>query len=142
MLMATSAFGGLFSGTRPDNLGVHEQKLAPCPDKPNCVNSQASDSRHAIAPLAFTGAPDAAMKTLAEVIAGTPRTTVVTRAPDYLYVEFASKVMGFVDDVEFALDRQAKSIHVRSASRLGHGDFGVNRERIETLRTAFASHKP
>ena len=68
------------------------------------------------------------------MIKATPRTAVVTESAGYLYVEFKSAGMGFVDDVEFALDEKAGVIHVRSASRLGVRDFNANRNRIETIR--------
>ena len=140
--MAHSMFGRLFSGTRPRNLGLHDGTLAPCPTKPNCVSSTATDRRHAIAPLTFTGDPDAALRTLQAVVVGLARTRVITREPDYLYVECTSQLLGFVDDVEFALDRQAKHLQVRSASRRGYSDLGVNRARIETIRAAFAAQQP
>ena len=65
-----------------------------------------------------------------------PRTKIVTENETYLYAEFASNLMGFVDDVEFYLDKTAGVIHVRSASRLGQSDLGVNRQRIEAIRAA------
>ncbi|MNC92870.1 hypothetical protein D3C83_93790 [compost metagenome] len=63
------------------------------------------------------------------------RATVVRHERDYLYAEFRSKLLGFVDDVEFTYDEKAGVIHVRSASRLGRKDFGVNRARVEALRS-------
>jgi uncharacterized protein (DUF1499 family) len=142
MRMTPSMFGRLFAGSRPGNLGLHDGTLAPCPSKPNCVSSTATDRRHAIAPLTFTGAPDAALRTLQAVVLGLARTRVITCETNYLYVECTSQLLGFVDDVEFALDRQAKHLQVRSASRRGYSDFGVNRARIETIRIAFAAQQP
>jgi uncharacterized protein (DUF1499 family) len=63
------------------------------------------------------------------------KTQIITEDKNYLYAEFTSAIMGFVDDVEFYLDEDAKLIQVRSASRLGKSDLGVNRKRIETIRT-------
>ena len=137
-----SLFGTLFAGSPPSTLGVRDGKLAPCPDRPNCVSSQASDEAHRIAPLAFSGDPTAAMAALTAAILAMPRATVVTARPDYLHVEFASAKMGFVDDAEFVLDADAKRINLRSAARLGHRDFGVNRERSEAIRTSFAARQP
>ncbi|MGB0127832.1 MAG: DUF1499 domain-containing protein [Rhodocyclaceae bacterium] len=111
--------------------------LAPCPDKPNCVNSFATDTRHAIAPLPYLGSGSAAMARLRAIVVPMPRTTIVVDRPDYLHVAFRSRVFRFVDDVEFLLDASEGVIHVRSASRLGHGDFGVNRDRVETIRAGF-----
>lgn len=127
----------IFAGKRPNNLGVKDGKLAPCPSSPNCVCSQASDSLHQIAPLSFTSPPEQAFSQLKSIIQSLPRTKIITESGDYLYVEFKTALMGFVDDVEFYLDRNSNIIHVRSASRLGYGDLGVNRQRIEKIRTHF-----
>src|SRR6185436_14104063 len=111
-----------FSGKRPTNLGVRDGKLATCPNSPNCVSSQATDATHAIQPLAYTGDAAAAMRRLKAVIESMPRTKVVDSRPDYLYAEFSTPLMGFVDDVEFFASGGA--IQVRSASRLGYSDLG------------------
>ncbi|BAZ49686.1 hypothetical protein NIES4103_22980 [Nostoc sp. NIES-4103] len=124
----------VFAGKRPNNLGVRNGKLAPCPNSPNCVSSQSSDAAHKIAPLTFTSTPENAIAALKSVIESLPRTTIITESKDYLYAEFKSALLGFVDDVEFYLDRNANVIQVRSASRLGLSDLGVNRQRIETIR--------
>ncbi len=125
----------IFAGKRPNNLGVNNGKLAPCPNSPNCVSSQSSDTVHAIAPLTFSSTPEQAIAQIKSVIESLPRTKIITENQDYLYAEFKSGLMGFVDDVEFYLDRNANIIQVRSASRLGQSDLGVNRQRIETIRS-------
>jgi uncharacterized protein (DUF1499 family) len=124
-----------FSGKRPTNLGVQTGKLAPCPQSPNCVSSQSQDPAHAIAPLAYTSTPEVSFNQLKTVIQALPRTEIIQSTDNYLYVEFTSAIMGFVDDVEFYVDRDANMIQVRSASRLGQSDLGVNRERVETIRS-------
>lgn len=123
----------MFAGKRPQNLGHGTGRLAPCKASPNCVSSQAdpSDKEHYIAPLALKGEAIAAVRKAVESM---PRTTIVRAEPGYLYAEFQSKLMGFVDDVEFLADPAAGLVHVRSASRLGRRDFGVNRNRVEALR--------
>jgi uncharacterized protein (DUF1499 family) len=118
-----------FSGKRPTNLGVKDGKLAACPSSPNCVNSQSQDSKSKIAPL-----PLVAIADLKKVIESMERTTIIEQTDNYLYAEFKSKLMGYVDDVEFYRDSQANVTHVRSASRLGQSDLGVNRKRIEAIR--------
>ena len=123
-----------FPGKRPTNLGVQGGKLASCPSSPNCVSSQASDN-HAIAPLRFSGDAQAALRKLKAVVEAMPRTRIIDSKPDYLYAEFSTALMGFVDDVEFYCD--GKAIQVRSASRLGYSDLGVNRKRVEAIREAF-----
>ncbi len=130
----------IFAGNRPTNIGVHDGKLATCPSTPNCVNSQTSigDPEHAIAPLQFTGDNATVMANLKQLIQTMPRTNIVAETNNYLYVEFTSKLMGFVDDVEFFIDDNSKNIQARSASRLGESDLGVNRQRIEEIRSALA----
>jgi uncharacterized protein (DUF1499 family) len=131
----------IFAGTPPTNIGVTNGKLAACPATPNCVNSQApaSDSQHAIAPLPMSGDVPTTMATLKQVIQTMPNTNIIKETNTYLYVEFTSKLMRFVDDVEFDLDNDTKMIQVRSASRLGESDLGVNRQRIEAIRSKLAS---
>jgi uncharacterized protein (DUF1499 family) len=131
-------FGDLFAGRPPATLGVRDGALAPCPGSPNCVSSRANDA-HAVASFACADDPRAALGRLAGIISTRPGARIVTREPDYLHAEFESKLMGFVDDLELQVDPAARVIHVRSASRLGHRDFGVNRARVESLRAAFAA---
>ena len=119
-----------FSGTRPTNLGVKDGKLAACPGTPNCVCSQSEDPKFTIDPL-----PPISIGDLKTIVANMERTTIIEETDNYLYAEFKSKLMGYVDDVEFYLDSDANVIQVRSASRLGKSDLGVNRKRIEEIRS-------
>ena len=118
----------MFDWRRPTNLGVSNGRLAPPKRTPNCVSSQAdpADREHYIAPL--RASLDAVRKT----VEGLPRTRVVMANASYLYAEFRSKLLGYVDDVEFYYDGAV--VQVRSASRLGRRDFGVNRARVEEIR--------
>jgi uncharacterized protein (DUF1499 family) len=129
------------SGSRPANLGVTNGLLAPCPSTPNCVSSQSSDPEHAVAALTYTSSPAEAMAKLKRIITGMPRTLILTDTSTYLHAEFTSAVMRFVDDVEFSLDEPTRSIHVRSASRLGKSDFGVNRKRVEEIRSKWMAQE-
>ncbi|TGK12481.1 DUF1499 domain-containing protein [Leptospira fletcheri] len=124
------------TGTRPTNLGVRDGKLAPCPSSPNCVSSQVvnSDETHFIFPYEYKSKTEDAQKKLVAAIQSLPRTLVVIEKPDYVYAEFTSFTMRFVDDVEFYFAPDQKTIHIRSASRLGHSDLGVNRKRMEKIR--------
>lgn len=133
---------GLFEGRRPTDLGVRQGRLKPVPATPNAVSSQATDAGHTVAPLRYDGDRDGAMQVLVEILRATPGVTIVTRSPDYLYAEFRSALMGFVDDVEFYLPETGKLVHVRSASRLGYSDLGANRRRVESLRKQFQSRHP
>jgi uncharacterized protein (DUF1499 family) len=131
----------ILAGTPPINIGVTNGKLAACAATPNCVNSQApaTDSQHAIAPLPMNEDLPTTIANLKQVIQAMPNTNIVKETNNYLYVEFTSKLMRFVDDVEFYLDNDTKMIQVRSASRLGESDLGVNRQRIEEIRSKLAS---
>ena len=124
---------GLLSGKRPADLGVRNGNLKAVPSSPNAVSSQATTA-HSIAPLVYKGSQEQAMKALKAIVEGTPNARIVETKPDYLYAEYASSLLGFVDDVEFYVPPNAKIIQVRSASRLGYSDLGVNRKRIEAIR--------
>jgi uncharacterized protein (DUF1499 family) len=134
--MASPATAAMFSfaGDRPANLGVHSGQLAVCATTPNCVSSYASDEQHQIAPLDDRGDRATTFAALKQVVAGLPDAKVIEQTDDYLYAEFTSQLMGFVDDVEFYRDDANSVIQVRSASRLGESDLGVNRQRIEMIR--------
>jgi uncharacterized protein (DUF1499 family) len=112
-------------------------QFAPCPDSPNCVSTQATDQEHGIAPYTFSGSANEAMAGLLAVVSAMPRTTVVAQTDNYLHVEFRSRIFRFVDDVEFFVDDASKTVQFRSASRVGHSDLGVNRKRMEEIRTLF-----
>lgn len=125
----------------PTNVGVTRGQLPPCPDRPNCVSSQSSSQRHHIAPIAYQGQPDSAFEKLKQIIRELEGTQMVSETGKYLHVTFRSRIMGFIDDVEFYFPA-APLIHVRSASRVGYWDMGANRRRIERIRTLFHSGKP
>ena len=125
---------GILSGKRPSDLGVRSGNLKAPPPSPNAVSSQAGDASHQIAPLAYKSSPENAMKALKAIVEGTANARIVESKPDYLYAEYTSPLLGFVDDVEFYAPPNARIIHVRSASRLGYSDLGVNRKRIEAIR--------
>ena len=125
-------FGISFSMRRPANLGVKDGRLAPCKRSPNCVSSQADpvDKEHYIAPIVFTGTMEELRKALAEVTLA----TIIEAQGNYLYAEFRTPFLRFVDDVELYYEKEKSLIQVRSASRLGRRDFKANRRRVEQLR--------
>lgn len=132
---------GLFSGSRPTDLGFTNGKFTAAPSwKPNNVSSTSDpkDDKHYVAPIAYKGDATAAWKSLKGMLKDENRATVVTDKSNYIHAEFKTAMMGYVDDVEFALDEKAGVIHIRSSSRLGIRDFGVNRERVERIRAAMA----
>lgn len=137
---------GALSGKPPPKLGVTDGKLRPPSKTPNSVSSQAGlypehpqKDYASIAPLSYTGDGNAAMEKLANVLQQSDRTAIVTREPGYIYAQSSTALFRFTDDMEFWLDQPNKVIQVRSASRLGRKDFGVNRARMEAIRARFSA---
>jgi uncharacterized protein (DUF1499 family) len=122
------------SGTRPSDVGIAGLGLAPCPSSPNCVSSDASDAAHHADAFELSAPADEVWGIVQEEIARLPRATVVESTPSYLHVECASALFGFVDDLELQLRVPDGLVAVRSASRVGYSDLGVNRRRVEQLR--------
>ena len=150
VLVLLAGQAGLLRGQAPTNLGLRDGRFKPPSKTPNSVSSQtdlwpdhpqAADAR--IAPLALVGDGKDGPATLARIealVRATPGAEVVKRESDYLYATFTTRLMKYTDDVEFWFDPAAAVVQVRSASRLGGKDFGVNRARIEALRTQLAAH--
>lgn len=122
---------------KPDTLGVKDGKLAPAPPTPNCVSTLATDEGHRIAPFTFTGTPEEALERLQTIVRAMPRAQIATVDGMYMHAEFTTQLFRYVDDVEFLIDPETKTVHFRSASRAGHYDFGVNRQRMEEIRREF-----
>jgi len=153
-LLALLAVWGLtvgFPGRRPANPGPRGGALAPCVRTTNCVSSFAASGRAAIAPFSAAdlatalppdGGAEALLGRLREILAARPRTRIVTAEALYLRAEETSRWWGFVDDLELLADPARGVVHVRSASRLGRRDFGVNRARVEALRAALQHANP
>jgi uncharacterized protein (DUF1499 family) len=130
---------GLFSGTRPADIGYAAGRFAPGDGRPNWVSSTVpATDPHYIAPIRYAGDAAQAWSRLESTVAAMPGGTVVARAPGFLHAEFASRVFGFVDDAQFALDAGAGVIHMKSAARLGIRDFSVNRDRLESIRASLS----
>jgi uncharacterized protein (DUF1499 family) len=144
-LLLAARFGA-FAGRMPDNLGVRDGKLKPPSRTPNSVSSQAElwpdapQKEYArIAPLPLAGDAKATIARIAAVVLDLPGARIVERREDYLYAQFTTPLMRYVDDVEFWVDPAAGVVQVRSASRLGSKDFGVNRARVESIRARLAA---
>jgi uncharacterized protein (DUF1499 family) len=114
-----------------------QRRLSPCPSSPNCVStlSPVHDAQHAIAPYRYRTSRTEAKEILKATLASLPRVKLVEEEEGYLHYEFTSLLLRFVDDVEFAFDEESNTIHFRSASRTGYGDLGVNRRRMEEIRS-------
>lgn len=142
VLLLAAGQWGLLAGRAPANLGVRDGKLKPPSRTPNSVSSQAAlwpegdyASTYArIEPLPVRGDGVAAIARLHRLLAAWPGARAVEQRPDYLRVEFRTRLLRFTDDAEFWFDPATHAIQLRSASRLGRKDFGVNRARIEALR--------
>ncbi len=144
VLMAGQA--GLLTGRAPSDLGVHAGRLKAPSTTPNSVSSQArlwTGHRRAeqaqIAPLALKGGDGpATLAALESLVRASPGAVIVSRSPDYLYAQFSTRLLKYTDDVEFWWDPEHGVIQVRSASRLGKSDLGLNRQRVERLRSQLA----
>ncbi|HVF61110.1 MAG TPA: DUF1499 domain-containing protein [Thermoanaerobaculia bacterium] len=124
---------------RPRTRGLKDGRLRPCRLATNCVCSQPGCGGRAVEPLPFAGEAEAAMERLAAAVAALPRSRVVQRVGGYLHAELRSRFFGFVDDLEGQVDPEAKVVHLRSGSRIGISDRGVNRRRVEALRARWAA---
>ena len=121
-----------------DGLGVDNGNLAPCPDKPNCVSTQAdaADAEHYMPPIEVEAGSSLSTAQVRDLIEARARTKIISQTDTYIHAEFRSQIMRFVDDVEFYLDTDAGLLHFRSASRVGQSDMGVNRKRMGELSAA------
>jgi len=128
-LLALLPFLTACAGEPPQNIGVREGRLTACPDSPNCVSSFESSEEHSISALA------ADLSQVQQILLAMDEANIVEQSTNYLYAEFTSSLMGYVDDVEFLYDANSGQTHVRSASRLGYSDMGANRKRIEAIRS-------
>jgi len=139
-IITAAIFSGC-AGTPPDNIGVTNGALTPCPKSPNCVSSQApeDDSQHFIQPFTYSVDLTVAHDALIRVLEEDGSIAIVANEPSYIRAEARTKIMRFVDDLEFYFPEDEQVIHVRSASRLGYGDMGTNRRRMEGIREAFAA---
>ena len=123
------------SSTLPATLGLHSGRLAPCPITPNCVSSLADQADQKVAPFGLERPIVEAKTAEKTALTAQPRTRLVRQEENYQHFECRSLIFRFVDDVELHFDQAGKAIHIRSASRVGHSDFGVNRRRVETIRS-------
>ena len=130
LLLATIAHGATAGEFR-----VKDYRLASCPDSPNCVCTLNNSEEHAIAPYRYRKTLDEAKAVLKQVFSERRRTELVQEEAAYLHYEVRSLLFRFVDDVEILFDDASKTIHFRSASRVGYSDFGVNRKRMEEVRS-------
>ena len=127
-LLALLPFLSACAGEPPQDIGVRDGRLIACPESPNCVSSYESSEEHAIAAL------DGNLNQVQQILVAMDGANIVEQSNNYLYAEFTSSLMGFVDDVEFLYDATSNTTQVRSASRVGYSDMGANRSRVEAIR--------
>jgi len=143
-LMVLVGLSGCASSGSPaqSTFDAQSGEFTPCPDSPNCVLTTATDEEHAIEPYPYSGSTADAKTKMISVINDMPRAKIVGETDDALHVEFRSRVFRFVDDVEFFFDEADSLVQYRSASRTGYSDMGVNRKRMEEIRTSFEATAP
>ena len=127
-LLALLPFLSACAGEPPQDIGVRDGRLIACPESPNCVSSYESSEEHAIAAL------DGNLNQVQQILVAMDGANIVEQSSNYLYAEFTSSLMGYVDDVEFLYDAASNTTQVRSASRVGYSDMGANRSRVEAIR--------
>jgi len=124
-------------GCGKPGIGVKDGRLMPCPNSPNCVSSYETDASHYMEPLTYSGSRESARNVVLSILDGMLDVNIVASQDDYIHVEFRSKIFRFVDDVEFQFVEAQSVIQVRSASRVGYSDLGVNRKRMEQIMKLF-----
>lgn len=122
---------------RPSKVG--NGTMAPCPNAPNCVSTQAVDDAQKIEPIPIGESAAATLDSIEKVIGTMPKSTVITRTDSYLYVEFRSSLWNFVDDLEFFVNTDDNIIEARSSARIGYSDGGVNRARYLKITRALST---
>ena len=139
--MRLALLGGLLlcscQSVAPTNLGIHDGHLTPCPPTPNCVNSESKVPVQHVEPLQVKQNAAVTLEKLTAVLKSMPRIRIIQSDTHYLRAEATSAVWRFVDDLEFLVKETTNGVEVRSASRLGHSDLGVNKTRIEHIRTEY-----
>ena len=128
-LLALLPFLTACAGEPPQDIGVRDGRLIACPESPNCVSSYESSEEHSIAAL------DGNLNQIQQILLTMDGANIVEQSSNYLYAEFTSSLMGYVDDVEFLYDAASNTTHIRSASRVGYSDMGANRGRVEAIHS-------
>ncbi len=126
-------------GCKAPEIGLTPTGLRPCPNRPNCVTSQNGTDEQTLPPLTYSSDRATAYAKIKRIVLDQDNATIVEENSDYLHAKFQTKFMGFVDDMEFWFPSGQSIIHLRSASRLGYSDFGVNRKRAEHIRALFTN---
>ncbi|MFK8045473.1 MAG: DUF1499 domain-containing protein [Crocinitomicaceae bacterium] len=113
--------------------------LEPCPNSPNCVSTLEKRKRKRLNPLVYEGNLKTAIDKLTQILEKYPEAELIEQTSHYFHYEFTTKVGSFIDDVEFLIYPSENTVHFRSASRVGYGDFGKNRRRMKEIADEWAS---
>lgn len=135
VIIAVAAVLIACAGKGKDTVMNQRDRLSGCPGPPNCVSSASEDPRHSVAPMQLAGDAANEWAAIQDAVGRLPRSRIVKSTDRYLHVTLKSSIFGFIDDMELKLDPQTKMISIRSASRRGYFDLGVNRRRVENLRS-------
>ncbi|CAE6927583.1 hypothetical protein ACOMICROBIO_NCLOACGD_03162 [Vibrio sp. B1ASS3] len=112
-----------------------DRSQSPCGDKPNCVSTQDTREEYNLTPFTLTESTN--IDVIEQVTLELPGAKTAVKEGNYLRIECTSKIMRFVDDLELKIE--GDQLIVRSESRVGYSDFGVNRKRAEQLRSLLAN---
>lgn len=137
LILVCALMSAQCSGRGDSASGLQNGDLRPCPDSPNCVSSRSPNPDQFVLPISYSGPSGPVRNRLLAVLESMKRVRIVTATDRYIHAEFTSAVFRFVDDVECLLDEADSLIHIRSASRVGYSDLGVNRRRVERIRALF-----
>lgn len=137
-IVITAGLAGCASSP-PDHFMAADGQFTPCSSAPHCVSSQApEDSDRHVSPFTYTTSTSVARSALIATLSRAKSAKLVTRKPQFVHATFTS-TLGFVDDVTFLIQPNDQRIDVKSSSRIGYYDFGVNRNRVTRLHKAFDS---
>ncbi|MBR7888645.1 DUF1499 domain-containing protein [Marinomonas sp. A79] len=125
----------------PEGLGVTDGLLKACPPSPNCVSTQAApdDAEHYMEPIIYQGDAKDVQLAIESYMLSKNNARIVTQSLGYVHFEVTSRLIGYVDDVEFYFPEADSVVHVRSASRVGYSDLGVNRARMVEIQALLAN---
>ncbi len=118
--------------------GIVDSQLSPCSNSPNCVCSEyREDIQHYLSPIPLAQLSEsealAVLKDVIQAMGG----TILIEENGYIAAVFSSSFFGFIDDLEIRSDSSTNLIHIRSASRIGYSDLGINQKRVELLKQLY-----
>ena len=97
-------------------------ELKPCIQVSHCVREELNVEKI-----------DSPYEKVISIVQNSPRTKIVESDGDYLHAEVTSRIMKYVDDLEISFLPETNNLIIRSESRVGDGDFGVNRKRVDLI---------